>query len=453
MNTFLRGVVRPAHAIMLSLVALFVLFIGGARVESAAAETPVVRAILFTSPTCPHCQQVKEEVLPKLNERYGEKLQLALVSIATPQGSELFLSACLQFGLTRQSVPLLIVGNAPLLGSEEIPNRFPGLIDKHLAEGGVDWPGIPGLEAMLAARGAPPAASSVAGDQPRRAKVAEEAPMSPASNATAGGSSIAAKAPVATTGAAAAASTVPVEGVRTPPASMTMPAQATAQRSGIIDLTGDAAPDSVADRIMRDLYGNGLAILVLVGMLATIGFSMKTLRRTEFPTGETQRRFDWAIPILVLAGLGVAAYLSTVELRNVEAVCGPVGDCNTVQQSKYAKLFGVLPIGVLGLIGFLGVFASWSLRRWGSDRISRWASVGMLGMTAFGVLFSIYLTFLEPFVIGATCIWCLSSAVIMTTLYVLALKPGRTAWLRLSGVPGSVQPPAHTKARSAGRRR
>jgi uncharacterized membrane protein len=37
-------------------------------------------------------------------------------------------------------------------------------------------------------------------------------------------------------------------------------------------------------------------------------------------------------------------------------------------------------------------------------------------MVAGGVLFSIYLTFLEPFVIGATCAWCLSSAVIMTLL-------------------------------------
>ncbi|WP_287908301.1 vitamin K epoxide reductase family protein [Chloroflexus sp.] len=32
-----------------------------------------------------------------------------------------------------------------------------------------------------------------------------------------------------------------------------------------------------------------------------------------------------------------------------------------------------------------------------------------------GTLFSLYLTFLEPFVIGATCIWCLLSAITMTS--------------------------------------
>jgi uncharacterized membrane protein len=53
-------------------------------------------------------------------------------------------------------------------------------------------------------------------------------------------------------------------------------------------------------------------------------------------------------------------------------------------------------------------------------------SVALLGVTGSGTLFSMDLT-LEPFVIGATCLWCLSSAVIMTTLYGLALEPGRAA--------------------------
>jgi uncharacterized membrane protein len=53
-------------------------------------------------------------------------------------------------------------------------------------------------------------------------------------------------------------------------------------------------------------------------------------------------------------------------------------------------------------------------------------------MSLFGVIFSIYLTFLEPFVIGATCAWCLSSAVIITVLLWLAVRPGRLALARLS---------------------
>jgi hypothetical protein len=51
----------------------------------------------------------------------------------------------------------------------------------------------------------------------------------------------------------------------------------------------------------------------------------------------------------------------------------------------------------------------------------------------FGVLFSIYLTFLEPFVIGAVCMWCVSSAVIMMLmLWLTAAKPEAIRqWRRL----------------------
>ena len=47
----------------------------------------------------------------------------------------------------------------------------------------------------------------------------------------------------------------------------------------------------------------------------------------------------------------------------------------------------------------------------------------IFGMTLFGVLFSIYLTYLELFVIHAICSWCLSSAVIITVLFVLSRGP------------------------------
>jgi uncharacterized membrane protein len=141
---------------------------------------------------------------------------------------------------------------------------------------------------------------------------------------------------------------------------------------------------------------------------------------------------DWAIPVLSLIGFSVAAYMAYVETTQVSAVCGPVGDCNTVQQSAYARLFGVLPIGVLGVLGYIAILAAWLVRCFGRDRLADLAALALLGMTAFGTLFSIYLTFLEPFVIGATCAWCLSSAIIMTLLFWLALSPGRQAIINLS---------------------
>ena len=78
--------------------------------------------------------------------------------------------------------------------------------------------------------------------------------------------------------------------------------------------------------------------------------------------------------------------------------------------------------------------ADWVLvatKAYDSGAAADWAKVALLAMAAFGTLFSIYLTFLEPFVIGATCAWCLTSAVVMTLLMLLAARPGFEALERV----------------------
>jgi uncharacterized membrane protein len=52
-------------------------------------------------------------------------------------------------------------------------------------------------------------------------------------------------------------------------------------------------------------------------------------------------------------------------------------------------------------------------------RLEKPAAIGFWGMAFFAVIFSLYLTYLEPFVIKAVCIWCLASAVILALLLVL----------------------------------
>jgi uncharacterized membrane protein len=74
------------------------------------------------------------------------------------------------------------------------------------------------------------------------------------------------------------------------------------------------------------------------------------------------------------------------------------------------------------------------------------ALVVLWAATLLGTLFSVFLTFLEPFVIGATCAWCVTSALVMTLLLLLA-TPAALA-VRAG------QPPAPTAPRgpSAGMR-
>lgn len=166
----------------------------------------------------------------------------------------------------------------------------------------------------------------------------------------------------------------------------------------------------------QDPLANSIAVIVLIGMIASvISISM------HFIKNETKNRLlnwpKWALPILSLAGLAVAAYMSYVEVTRVEAVCGPVGDCNRVQESPYAYLFGVIPVGLLGVAGYLAILASWALQQYGPKHFQKSATLALWAMAWFGMAFSIYLTFLEPFVIGATCAWCISSAILMTLVF------------------------------------
>jgi len=82
-----------------------------------------------------------------------------------------------------------------------------------------------------------------------------------------------------------------------------------------------------------------------------------------------------------------------------------------------------LPIGVLGAVGYIAILVAWwaARQKWGW--LSSYAPIALFGMTFFGTVFSIYLTYLEPFVIKAVCIWCISSSILMTLLMLLSVGP------------------------------
>ena len=95
----------------------------------AQTEQPVVRAVLFYSPTCGHCELViNETILPMIAE-YGDQLQVIGVDVTQPEGQQLFLVALEKFGVERGGVPFLVMDNFYLVGSGDIPAQFPGLVE------------------------------------------------------------------------------------------------------------------------------------------------------------------------------------------------------------------------------------------------------------------------------------------------------------------------------------
>lgn len=165
-------------------------------------------------------------------------------------------------------------------------------------------------------------------------------------------------------------------------------------------------------------------MLGMVFVLVYTGFNFIRLvlnRSLSFPY--VIRRFEWLIPILALLGIAVSGYLAYVETQSVPAACGPVGDCNAVQNSPYPRLFGLLPVGVLGLISFFIILVLWVCQRKAHGNSAALAGTALFIIAFGGTLFSLYLTYLEPFVIQAVCIWCLTSAVIITLILLLNLGP------------------------------
>ncbi len=88
-----------------------------------------------------------------------------------------------------------------------------------------------------------------------------------------------------------------------------------------------------------------------------------------------------------------------------------------------------------GVVGYAALILVWAAARLLPKRGLDLARLALFGLSALGTLFSLYLTFLEPFVIGATCAWCLTSAVLMTALMWVTLDPAREAAARLRGSP------------------
>jgi uncharacterized membrane protein len=122
---------------------------------------------------------------------------------------------------------------------------------------------------------------------------------------------------------------------------------------------------------------------------------------------------------LAVIGFGVATYLTVVhyvgfQLLACSGAHGGHSSCQTVQSSQWSELAGI-PVALLGLIGYIGILGSLLVPDREESRLAT------LGLTLIGFAFSGYLTYRELYSIHAICEWCVSSAVILTILFVCAV--------------------------------
>jgi uncharacterized membrane protein len=137
-------------------------------------------------------------------------------------------------------------------------------------------------------------------------------------------------------------------------------------------------------------------------------------------------KYRMATALLSLVGLLVAGYLYLYKIGVVGTmVCG-TGACELVQTSRYSRFLGV-EVSLIGVLGYgllFGVGLAW-LQSGDSKR--RWPGALTLALSAGGLLFSAYLTYLELFVLHAICRWCVGSAVIVLAIFITSLLGRRQA--------------------------
>jgi uncharacterized membrane protein len=122
------------------------------------------------------------------------------------------------------------------------------------------------------------------------------------------------------------------------------------------------------------------------------------------------------VAALALAGIFISLYLTLYKLGVIGELSCSIGSCETVNTSKWSRFLG-LPVAAWGVFFYLDVFAIALIGTFRKFENEPLISLILAAEAAVGVLFSAWLTYLELGVIHAICIWCVTSAVIVTVIF------------------------------------
>ena len=124
-----------------------------------------------------------------------------------------------------------------------------------------------------------------------------------------------------------------------------------------------------------------------------------------------------ALIITTLVGIANTVYLSycCITKKDVKCLFMPAQMCFKVQYSKYSRTFGI-PNPYLGLIMLVAILAFTILF------IQSLVPFELIfAIISAGLLFSLYFTYIQAFVIKVFCTWCVLSVLVFISLFVISL--------------------------------
>jgi len=128
------------------------------------------------------------------------------------------------------------------------------------------------------------------------------------------------------------------------------------------------------------------------------------------------RKLYIAAALLSLLGMADALYLTVEHVTGQSVKCTIISGCSEVLSSPYAVVAGI-PLAALGAAAYFTVFSLATLAAFG------YRAAGTLLTPVIAAMFfvSIWLIYLQAFVIREFCQYCLFSAAITTALLVIVV--------------------------------
>lgn len=140
----------------------------------------------------------------------------------------------------------------------------------------------------------------------------------------------------------------------------------------------------------------------------------------------------YLIAVLALAGLVISSFALREHYRTTPSPCdiNERWDCGAVNHSPFAEIGGIvallrgqdaspdtssgvaaIPVAIVGIAGYLAIGALALARRWRM----------VLLLATVAVAFSAYLTYIEAHLLETYCIWCVTSAAVISLTEIAAI--------------------------------
>jgi uncharacterized membrane protein len=131
-------------------------------------------------------------------------------------------------------------------------------------------------------------------------------------------------------------------------------------------------------------------------------------------SAESQHPLSWRylmVALLALVGLADSLYLTVQHLTGQSLRCTIVSGCSEVLSSPYSHI-GPVPLAALGALAYFTVFSLAILAAFGYG----FARPLLAGLSVIMFLMTLWLLYLQAFVIHHFCQYCLLSAVVTTVI-------------------------------------